>query len=185
MNRKGFTLIELLTSLTLTSVVCILLFQVIFTLKDIYTNDSVKTELLIKTANVIESINSTFKNTAISTIRNCESVSNNCLLFTLVDGAQYELKLDRDNKTIKFGDFSTTLTGSSIIYDDLDVCYYAPLNTNSKYDTFIKIRIPIKDTLLEENFDVLAIYQYKSNNDTAYLYKDNYNGATMTYIPAC
>lgn len=185
MNRKGFTLIELLTSLTLTSVVCILLFQILFILKDIYTNDSIKTELLIKTANISESINSTFRKNKISTIRNCQISSNNCLKFTLDNGNIYELKLDRNNKAITFGNFSSILTNTSEIYDDLDVCYFSAASTNSSYDTFIRIRIPVRDNLLEENFDINVIYQYLGIDAPVLLGDITVDGSVLTYIPSC
>lgn len=184
MNRKGFTLIELLTSLTLTSIVCILLFQVIFILKDIYTNDSIKTELLIKTSNVSTSINSTFRKNAISSIRNCNPTSNNCLLFNLDNGSSYELKLDRDNKSITFGNFSSILTSTAEIYDDLDVCYYSKTSSNSAYDTFIKIRIPIRDNLLEKNFDINIVYQYLGQN-YPYVLGETIANISIFYVPQC
>ena len=183
MDRKGFTLIELLPSLTLTSIVCILLFQVIFILKDIYTNDSIKTELLIKTANVSESINSIFRKNNIETIRNCQINTSNCLKFTFKDGSSYELKLDRENKTITFGNFSAVLTDTSEIYDDLDACYFS-VNNSTVYDTFIRIRIPVRDNLVEENFDINVVYQYKGTN-APYLLGEDVNGMILTYVPSC
>lgn len=184
MNRKGFTLIELLTSLALTSIVCILLFQVIFILKDIYTNDSIKTELLIKTSNVSESINSTFRKNAISSIRNCNPANSNCLLFNLNSGRSYELKLDRTNKSITFGNFTSILTSTAEIYDDLDVCYYSNTSSNNAYDTFIKIRIPIRDNLLEENFDINIVYQYLGRNYPDVL-GEMIDDIPLFYVPQC
>lgn len=185
MNQKGFTLIELLTSLTLTSIVCILLFQVIFTLKDIYVNDSVKTELLIKNTNIAEKINSTFEDSPINTIRDCEIKNVNCLSFNLENGNNYELLLDRNKKIIKFGDLSAKLSDSTNIYDDLDVCYYYSLGDNNLiYNTFIKIRIPLEDIMLEEKFDINVIYQY-NGGDYSNLIGTIENNVPITYIPQC
>ena len=183
MNKKGFTLLELITSVTLTGVVCILLFQVIFSLKDIYTSDSIKTEILIKKSNVAKKINEIFEN-EISTIRDCENnKSANCLEFTTLNGSVYELELNRDKNYISFGDFVTKFSDTTVIYDDLDACYYYSLvDNNTSYNTFIKIRIPIEDSLLEEKFDINVIYQY-SNNDSLIGTVDGAN--IVTYIPHC
>lgn len=188
MNKKGFTLVELLTSIVLSSTVLILLLQVLLTLKDLYINDSIKTELLIKKSNIVKRINSTFEESSIRTIRNCDSNSNNCLKFTLVNGSEYELSLDRTNKIIKFGSFNIKLINSSEIYNDLDVCYFyntkSTLIGSTAYNTGIRIRIPVKDNLLEEYFDMNIIYQY-NGSDYPNLYGDNLSGSLVTYIDSC
>lgn len=182
MNKKGFTLLELITSVALTGVVCILLFQVIFSLKDIHANDSVKTEILIKKSNIAKKINEAF-DSKISTIRDCDPKDVNCLTITTMDGKSYNLKLDRVNNSVSFDDFITKFSDTTIIYDDLDACYYYSLaDNNTIYNTFVKIRIPIEDSLLEEKFDINVIYQY-SDNDSLIGTIDGAN--IITYIPHC
>ena len=185
MNKKGFTLLELLTSLTLTSVVCILLFQVIFVLKDIYVDDATKTEVLIKKSNIIEEINSTFEQNSITTVRYCDNGDINCFKFSLEDSSVYELSLNRESHMVKFGDLSVKFSDSTIIYDNLDICYYPELNsTNYMYDEFLKIRIPLEDSILEEKIDVNIIYQYKGSSFPN-LVKEDVNGVVTRYIPQC
>lgn len=185
MNKKGFTLLELLTSLTLTSVVCILLFQVVFVLKDIYVDDAAKTEVLIKKSNIIEEINSTFEQNSITTVRYCDNGDINCFKFSLEDGSVYELSLNRESHIVKFGDLSIKFSDSTIIYDNLDICYYPEIGgTNYAYDAFLKIRIPLKDNVLEENFDANIIYQY-DGGDVPNLVSEVVNGVATTYIPQC
>ncbi len=185
MNKRGFTLLELLTSLTLTSVVCILLFQVVFVLKDIYINDSTKTEMLIKKSNIIDEINSTFKKYPITAIRDCDVKEINCLNFILEGDLNYELSLNREEGMIKFGDFVTQLAESANIYDDLDVCYYYETNdSNLIYDTFVKIRIPLQDNILEEKFDANIIYQYNGDSFPNLIGTIN-DGIATTYVPHC
>lgn len=185
MNKNGFTLLELLTSLTLTSIVCILMFQVIFTLKDIYVDDAAKTEMLIKKSNIIEEMNSTFKSNPITSIRYCDNGDINCFKFNLEGDLSYELSLNRELKNIKFGDYTVKLSESAEIYDNLDICYYSETSaSNSVYDTFIKIRIPIKDNVLEEKIDVNVIYQYLGSNFSN-LIGTIVNGSPVIYIPQC
>lgn len=185
MNKKGFTLLELLTSLTLTSVVCILLFQVVFVLKDIYVDDATKTEVLIKKSNIIEEINSTFEQNSIAEVRYCDNGDINCFKFSLEDGSVYELSLNRESHIVKFGDLSIKFSDSTLIYDNLDICYYPELNsTNYTYDEFLKIRIPLEDNVLEEKFDINIIYQYKGSSFPN-LVKEDVNGVVTRYVSQC
>lgn len=185
MNRKGFTLLELLTSLTLTSIVCILLFQVVFILKDIYVDDAAKTEILIKKANIIEEINSTFEKNPIVTARQCNNGDINCFNFTLENGLEYEILLNHQTNVIKVGDLSIKFSDSAQFYDDLDVCYYPEIGgTNYAYNEFLKIRIPLEDNILEERFDINVIYQYNGSSFPN-LSKEDINGVVTRYIPQC
>ena len=185
MNRKGFTLLELLTSLTLTSIVCILLFQVVFILKDIYVDDAAKTEILIKKANIIEEINSTFEKNPIVTVRQCNNGDINCFNFTLENGLEYKISLNHQTNVIKVGDLSIKFSDSAQFYDDLDVCSYPEIGgTNYAYNEFLKIRIPLEDNILEERFDINVIYQYNGSSFPN-LSKEDVNGVVTRYIPQC
>lgn len=187
MNKRGFTLIELLTSISLAAIVCVLIFEVIFSLKDMYVADSVKTEILIKKNNISEKINKTFIDKKINQVRNCSIDNQNCLKFIMDDGSQYELFLDKGNRVVKFGDFTTKFSSSVTFYDDLDACYYFNLtDSNPAYDTFIKIRLPLEDTTLEEKFDINIIYQYYGDNYAELLGEISpESGTIITYIPHC
>ena len=48
MDKKGFTLVELITTLALTSVIVILLINVVLVINNVYSKSSIKTELYIK-----------------------------------------------------------------------------------------------------------------------------------------
>ena len=56
-NNKGFTVIELLASFTLTMIIVIFLFQIILDLKDIYIEDSIKSQINRKNAIIATTIN--------------------------------------------------------------------------------------------------------------------------------
>lgn len=188
MSKKGFTLVELLMSIVLSSVVLILLLQMLLVLKDLYVNDSIKTEILIRKSNIIKKISSTFEESPITKIRTCGTNPSNCLKFTLASGSEYELSLDRTKNIVKFGSFNVKLTESSEIYEDLDACYFynnmSLTSGSASHNTGIRIRIPIKDNLLEEEFDATIIYQY-NGNDFPNLYSDNASGSIVNYIDSC
>ena len=46
MKNKGFTVVEMLSAFTLSSIIIIILFQLIINLKELYMSSGIKTELL-------------------------------------------------------------------------------------------------------------------------------------------
>ena len=57
MKNKGFTVIELVLTISLVSVVMIILFQIIFLVKNLYVESGVKVKLLQKQLVISEKIN--------------------------------------------------------------------------------------------------------------------------------
>ena len=57
MNNKGFTTIELIVSFTLVTLITVLLFQLIFVLKDLYVFSGMKIKLMTKSAKINIPIN--------------------------------------------------------------------------------------------------------------------------------
>ena len=57
MNNKGFTMVELIASFSLTSIIVVMLLQIVFSLKEIQEYSDVKTELLTKQATISNKIN--------------------------------------------------------------------------------------------------------------------------------
>jgi len=70
-NEKGFTLIELISSFVLISLIVALLFEVLFIVKNLYSDSGIKTELLIKQALISEKINE-----GPSDLRYCKTLSS-------------------------------------------------------------------------------------------------------------
>lgn len=60
-NQKGFTLVELIASFTLALVIMFFLFQIVITVKELYVSSGLKTEMLIRQANLERQIGLDFK----------------------------------------------------------------------------------------------------------------------------
>ena len=52
MNNKGLTLVELITTFALTSVIVVLLINIVVVIKNVYSKSDIKTELYINQSNL-------------------------------------------------------------------------------------------------------------------------------------
>ena len=60
LNKKGFTLIELITTFALASVLIIILINIIIVIKNIYSKNDIRSELLLEQSNLSNLINKKF-----------------------------------------------------------------------------------------------------------------------------
>ena len=164
MNKKGFTLIELITTFALASVIIVILVNIVVIVKNIYSNDDLKTKLLINQSSLSQALNSKLNNDSIDSYINCSNTEF-CFKFNLVDGSQIELKIT-DN-IIKFGDYVYKLE-DGVIVDNPSITKKTISSTNINIDnSFLIINIPIKSKLYKnEDFGINLIYTYNSNKIT-------------------
>ena len=162
MNKKGFTIVELIASFALISLVVGLLFEVLFILKNLYTDSGVKTELLIKQALISEKINDELSTKSLRLATKC---GINCILFEFHDGTRSELSFNREENTFKYGDYKTKLIDGSQ-YGNIEISTEKVLGVGSGLsDSIIKIKIPIYHKLLKrQDFGINIVYQYDSRN---------------------
>ncbi len=160
-QKNGFTVIELILSFTVATIIIVLLFQLLISLKDLYNTTSYKTELFIKQSNISDKIYEQFNS---KTIENIESCGENCLVFLYTDGSNSELSIYREQGVINFGNYTTNLVEDSY-FGVPNIDYYKNVNNNfNNIDSYIHINIPIYHTLyLDENFGINIVYQYNSN----------------------
>ena len=161
-NNKGFTVIELISSFVLISLIVALLFEVLFIIKNLYTDSGIKTELLVKQALISEKINDEFNSKNIMVASKCGST---CINFTFTDGTSSELSFDRNENTFKYGNYKTKLIDGSE-YGNINVTTETvvdvPVGLN---DSVVKIEIPIYHKLIkQQNFGINIVYQYDSRN---------------------
>lgn len=161
MNKKGFTLIELIATFALASVIIIILTNIVVIVKDIYSKDNIKTNLLIKQSNLSNALNSKLNNDFIDSYIRC-SDTEFCYKFSLVDGSDIELKIT-DN-IIKFGDYVYKLE-DGVEVDNPSITKKTISTSNINLDnSFLIIKIPIKSKLYKnEDFGINLIYTYNSN----------------------
>lgn len=111
MNNKGLTLVELITTFTLTAVLLILLLNIVLIIKNIYIKYEIKTELLIKQANLSMYIKEKITNGDLISY----TKDGNTYLFTMRDNSTHILTIN-DNK-ITFDDYVYELSKDATIGD--------------------------------------------------------------------
>jgi hypothetical protein len=164
MNKKGFTVIELIVSFGLTTIVVLLLFQMLLTLKDFYISSAFKSQLYNRQALISSKINNDLKNKEIKIILKC---GDYCLNFIFEDETSKKMIVDNQNNIFTYGDYSTKLLdGSSFgeFYIQNEKVIGLPLT--AEYDSFIEIKVPIYHPLLKDDFGISMVYQYDSNTSS-------------------
>lgn len=161
MNKKGFTVIELIVSFTLVTVISIILFELIFSLKELYISGDIKTTLLNKQGIMIKKIYDDLSTDELSSITSC-GVS--CLDFTYPDGKK-RLLVDVAGNTLAYSDYTMKLIDGSY-FDNLS------FNINKKETTVVgsddaefSINIPIKSKFLsDEDFGIHIVKTYNQGS---------------------
>ncbi len=162
MNKKGFTIIEFALAFVLLSVIVILLFQVIIVVKELYVSALLKTKLLTKQSVLVETFYDDLFSQDIAVVnRN----SDDSVTFIFEDGSSKTFEYNRDEKIIKYGDFSTKLVDGSY-FGNINLTTETVLDvTASMNNSFLKIKLPIYHPLLpEEDFGINMIYQYNNRS---------------------
>ena len=162
MKNKGFTTVELIVSFTLTTIIVIFLFELIFVLKDLYVSSGIKMKLLTKEANINSVINDDI---AIKTLSSASKIDNSTVRFCFKDNTCKELSFDKVNKRITYDNYATKLVDGSkfgnIIIKTETFLYTDNLET---LNSILTIKIPVYHSLFEkEDFGVNITYLYNSN----------------------
>ena len=159
MNNKGMTVIELITSFVLASIVFIILFNVILSLKDVYVDNGLKTKLLIEQANLSRSLNKEINSskTIISINKSVDEQSLN-YTFTYSDGTSKTLIIN--DGEITFDGFTYELE-DNITSKGIDNDYISvkPLSTFN----LLIIDIPVESSSVSGNYGVKVVYRFTDN----------------------
>ena len=164
MNNKGFTLVELITTFAVASAIALVLFNVVLTIKNIYSKTNIKTNLLINQANLSNQINSKSLSNQIVDINLCD-LSTHCYTITYSNGESYDLVIK--NKSITFGNYVYNLDDSSSIDENnINFCKLIDSsvvdNTNN---SILNIKIPIKNKTFEnKDFGLNYVYLYSDGD---------------------
>ena len=162
-TKNGFTIVELLVSITLVSIIVFFLIELIFVMKDIYTDSGIKTKLLAKQALISEKINHDFRNKRLVLATSC---GENCAEFLFADGVKKVLTYNRKTLEIMYGNYKEVLiTGST--FGDISIKSETIVASNemSTNDGILTIDMPIYSKYFEkQNFGVTVVYQYNSKS---------------------
>lgn len=169
MNKKGFTVVELCVSFSLVSVIAIMLFNLIFSLKELYVSGDIKTTLLnrqgIMTKKIYDDLNG-------RDLRSINACGVSCLTFTYTDG-KANLLIDVGANTITYDNYTMKLEkGTSI--GDVEFNFIP----SEQGDAVFNINIPIYSNLLEDNFGLNIVKVYDADT-TSLNKKIKINDATI------
>lgn len=158
MNKKGFTLVELITTFALTTVIIVLLINVVVVIKNVYTKSNIKSELYINQSNLSNVLNSKIRRNNLDSYEAC-SDEEFCYIFNFIKGES--IKLTVSEKTIKFGDYVYNLNDETKVENPTLDVEYVDISDVENTDSFLIINIPIINELYPNiNFGVNVVYQY-------------------------
>lgn len=169
MNKKGFTLVEIIVTFCLVSTISFLLFQLIISLKNLYTNSDLKTVLMIDQGNMTRRMNDDFFTMPIVSINDCEDTDDAglklCYSFNLNDQAlekvvTKQLKIYDDR--IIYDGFQINIANGSKLGDVSLVATYIE-DTTVKYNGILTLDIPISNKLVLGDFGIHMTVQYNTS----------------------
>lgn len=164
MNKKGFTLIELLVSITLIATISYFLFQIIFIVRDIYIEKTVKSELYIETANASNLINKDIiskMNNGIS-VYGANKISSDAVDLVFTNADVMQISIDRTNNKIKYGTYSVDISKDAKI-GNINLYYNFDENDLEKNGVFF-IKIPVSLEKYNTDFSIYIYSRYNSSS---------------------
>ena len=146
MKNKGFTLVELITTFVLTSVIILLLINILNVIKTIYSKSNIKTELYINQGNLSNVLNKKINNNNLERYEECYD-SFFCFNFYFVDGEK--IKLQVEDKKIEFGNYVYNLESKTRVVNP-------KLNIDNN---ILNLKIPIKNEIYPDiDFGINLVY---------------------------
>lgn len=160
-KKRGFTLIEIVVTFSLISVITLLLFEIIISLRELYIKGDLQTTLLSKQGILTKKLSNDLEELKLKSITDCGPY---CITFNYQMGVSYNLSLDPEKMTIQYHDYTWELPEGSKIGTVQTSIYKDASITNIDLDNAIlKIEIPVTHKLLEKNYGLSLIHQYNSN----------------------
>ena len=144
-KNKGFTLVEIIVAFALTMIIVLFLFQLIITLKNIYTNNFVASNLSLKQSNISQMINNDLITSNLGNFTGY-STQNNCYILTFQNSVR-RLCIDKANNAIAYNDYEFELVNGSKIGD-----VKIEQQANNLY-----INIPISYPDLDRDYGIKAV----------------------------
>ena len=151
MNNKGFTVVEMGLSFCLIFTICILLFQVVLSLKELYVSSNVETTLLNKQGIVLNKMYKDFKKKGVSLVEKC---GINCLNFSYNDNSTTQLVVNTSNKTITYDNYIWKLDNASTVSN-----LTFETGIIEGYGNYFTIKVSVTNKLIEsKDFGLDIVY---------------------------
>lgn len=149
-KNSGFTLVEVVVSFGLTMIIILFLFQIIITLKQIYTNNFVKADLVLRQANISQMINKDLMINSLGSVTGMTTSGNNCYDISFEYGTTRRLCYNKSNNTIIYNDYEFELVDGSSIGN-------VAINYNNS-NSLLTIDIPISYPDMNDDFGIKIAY---------------------------
>jgi len=160
-NNKGFTVVELLASFVLTMIIVVFLFEIVLELRNVYINETVRTEVINKNAVVANSVNKILEDKPISNV-SCTGTSCNITVINTNTGASESIPISVSGRTV-------TVNKQKIVFPDkvtlanVNLTKQGPISTDINADnTIIKIGYDVKSADLDKDIEFDLVYSYMS-----------------------
>ena len=169
MKKKGFTLVEFAISFCLISVIALLLFELVISMKTLYLNGNVKTTLLDKQAIMLKRIYSDYNNYNLKSLNTCGTY---CYEFIYVTNEgkslSKQLKIDLDNNSIIYDEYAIKYENGSYIDKDLINIEknIFEISDKSINNSLITIYVPVHSKIVSGEYGLNINLQYNSFNTT-------------------
>ena len=161
MNNKGFTLIELITTFALSSIIIIILINLVIIIKENYIKIDTKSNLIIEQSNLSNIINSKFNKLELISYEACFD-TDFCYIFHFEENENSTLVVGTDY--ITFDNYTYKMFEGSAIGESVFEINNVETLTDDVNNSFLVIEIPINNKLYNnKNFGINFIYQYNSN----------------------
>lgn len=165
-RQKGFTLVEIVVTFCLVSTISFLLFQLILSIKNLYTTSDYKTVLLIEQGNMTRRINTDMFTMPLLKVEDCSNEKNVCWLFTVRDLAldkNVTKRLEVYENSIVYDGYKMNIDNGTKIGDVSAVVSYID-DSSVTYNAMLTIDIPITNKLVEGNYGLHLIIQYNTSD---------------------
>lgn len=163
MNNKGFTVIELLASFSLTMLIVVFLFQIVLDLKDVFVNDSLKTQIINRNALIATSLSNKLDKDGVYGI-SCDSNLKRCVVSSRKES--FDIVIDTDkitigNKIIKVAlDEDTYIDLATLkIYNDSDTTGLGA----GRHNSYLNISFDVVNKKLDEAVKFNYVYTYNGD----------------------
>lgn len=161
MNNKGLTLIELITTFALSSVIIVLLINVVVSIRNVYSKTAIKSDLYIMQANLSNALNFKLHDEQLDSYSTCTD-SNFCFDFNLITGETLKLVVEENKITV--GDQVYKLSEKTKVVNPTLSIEYIEQNEEYSGNNILVLKIPIINELYPNiDFGVNLVYLYNIN----------------------
>ncbi len=146
MKNKGFTLVEIIVSFALTMIVVLFLFQLVITLKNVYTNNFVVSNLILKQANISKMINNDLLSPNLGNVSDFTyDQVNKCYNILFGSGIMHSICTDTINNKVIYDNYEFDLVKGSKVGN---------ISVERKNTSDLYIHIPISYPDLDKDYGI-------------------------------